>query len=102
MKEFLGQYNDQTDAPEWIIQDRKHFADTLDKDKDGVLSYEETKAWVIPNKKESETEAQHLIEGADDDADGKLSADEIVLHFNLFVGSTATDHGKTLRDHDEL
>ena len=102
MKEFLGQYNDQTDAPEWIVQDRKHFIDTLDKNKDGVLDYLEVKAWVLPKREESRSEAKHLIDGADDDGDIKLSADEMVLHFNLFVGSMATNHGKTLKQHDEF
>eukprot|EP00794_Sanderia_malayensis_P015719 gene15719-17304_t len=102
LKEFLGQYNDENEAPDWVVQDRKHFRDTLDKNKDGFLDYEEVKAWVVPNKKESQKEAAHLIDSADDDADGKLTADEIVLHINLFVGSTATDHGKTLSRHDEF
>jgi len=102
MKEFLGQYNDQTDAPEWIIEDRKHFIETLDHNKDGILDYVEVKAWVLPKREESRSEAKHLIDGADDDGDKKLSADEMVLHFNLFVGSMATNHGKTLNQHDEF
>ena len=101
-KEFLGQYNDKTDAPEWIIEDRKHFIETLDKNKDLVLDYAEVKAWVLPKRDESRKEANHLIDGADDNGNGKLSADEMVLHFNLFVGSMATDHGKTLKNHDEF
>jgi hypothetical protein len=49
-------------------------------------------------------ETKHLIDGSDDDADGSLSLDEILLHWDLFVGSKATDHGETLRKmkHDEF
>ena len=104
MAEFLGQYSDDEDSepPDWVLDDRKHFAETLDKDKSGELERDEIRDWIIPDLKESKKETAHLIDGADDDGDGKLTSDEIVLHFSLFVGSTVTDHGKTLKRHDEF
>lgn len=34
--------------------------------------------------------------------DGKLSKDEILEHYDLFVGSQATDFGEALTRHDEF
>ena len=98
-EEFLGQYVDETgNPPEWVLDDRKHFKDKLDLDKSGVLERNEMRAWVLPNRDEVIKETKHLIASADDSEDGSLSFDEAVDHFQLFVGSTATDHGQALRD----
>lgn len=32
--------------------------------------------------------------------DGKLSAEEIIAHYDTFVGSQATDYGEQLQKHD--
>lgn len=56
------------------------------------------KVWVLPDRDDVIKETKHLIASADDSEDGKLSFDEIVDHFQLFVGSTATDHGQALRE----
>lgn len=100
MDEFLGQYvdDDKDEPPSWIIDDRKHFADQLDHDKSGLLERAEMRAWVLPNKNDTIVEANHLIKDADDSGDGKLSTKEILDHYHLFVGSTATDHGRALRE----
>ena len=86
------------DALDWVIQDRKHFAEKLDKNKSGVLEWDEVKEWVLPDKNEAKDEAKHLIDNTDDNGDGKLELREILRHYNTFVGSTATNHGKALRD----
>ena len=103
MAEFLGQYNED-DTPQWVIRQRKEFASQFDKDASGKLDREEIKAWVLPEKGESLDEAMHLIDGSDENADGSLSVDEMLLHWDLFVGSKVTDHGQTLRQmkHDEF
>lgn len=100
LDEFLGQYvdDDKDEPPSWIIDDRKHFADQLDHDKSGLLERAEMRAWVLPNKNDTIVEANHLIKDADDSGDGKLSTKEILDHYHLFVGSTATDHGRALRE----
>ncbi|XP_066928056.1 calumenin-A-like [Clytia hemisphaerica] len=98
-EEFLGQYvDDANNPPDWVLEDRKHFRDKLDKNKNGMLEREEMKAWVLPNRDDTLKETKHLIADADDNEDGRLSFDEVVDHFQTFVGSTATDHGQALRD----
>ncbi|EDO34762.1 predicted protein [Nematostella vectensis] len=102
VEEFLGQYGDE--VPGWVEKEREDFAKQFDKNKDGKLDREEVRAWVLPEKGESLDEAKHLIDGSDENADGDLQLDEILLHWDLFVGSKATDHGETLRKmkHDEF
>jgi len=52
----------------------------------------------------AESEASHLIISADNDKDGKLSVEEIVTNYDVFVGSEATSFGEQLKTHltDEL
>ena len=101
--EFLGQYGDGQ-RPDWVEHEREHFAKTFDLNGNGKLERNEIHKWVIPSRGESREEAEHLMEGTDEDANGLLSVDEIILHFDLFVGSRATDHGETLKrmKHDEF
>ena len=73
-----------------------------DLDRDGQLNKEEIRKWVLPDNTEAaKEEAQHLIDRADDDKDGKLSLDEILEHHDDFVGSQATNYGAYLPK-DEL
>ena len=59
--------------------------------------------WIIPSDFDhSEAEANHLIYEADEDQDGKLTKDEILDKYDLFVGSQATDFGEALARHDEF
>ena len=90
--------------PGWVARERVDFAKQFDKDKDGKLNREEVRNWVLPEKSDTLDEAKHLIDGSDENADGSLSLDEIILHYDLFVGSRATDHGQTLKkmNHDEF
>ena len=46
----------------------------------------------------AEDEAEHLLEETDQDGDGKLSREEILEQFELWVGSAATDYGLQLSD----
>ena len=103
IKEFLGQYG-ENQGPEWVQKERENFARTFDTNGNGKLEFDEIHKWVIPMRGESREEAEHLMEGTDEDADGYLSVDEIILHYDLFVGSKATDHGETLKRmrHDEF
>ncbi|KXJ19691.1 calumenin-B [Exaiptasia diaphana] len=97
IKEFLGQYGDVEKTPGWVEREREEFARQFDKNKDGKLNREEVRDWALPQRGESLDEAKHLIDGSDDDADGILSLEEILIHWEMFVGSKATDHGETLR-----
>lgn len=80
------------------MDDRKHFKEKLDHNKNGILDHDEVKKWVLPNRQDTLDEAKHLISSSDDDENGSLSYEEILDHYSLFVGSTATDHGKALRE----
>lgn len=57
-------------------------------------------------RESAENEADHLIDSSDIDKDGKLTFEEIVDHYDIFVGSEATDFGEQLHNYhkysDEL
>lgn len=51
---------------------------------------------VLLRSEIAEEEVSHLFASADDDHDDLLSYEEIVLHYEVFVGSEATDYGSDL------
>ena len=60
------------------------------------------KGWIIPaDYDHAEAEAKHLFE-SDENNDEKLTKDEILDKYDLFVGSQATDFGEALNQHDEF
>jgi Ca2+-binding EF-hand superfamily protein len=87
--------------PDWVKSEREMFQKHRDKDGDGKLNKEEMREWITPTGFDhAEAEANHLTHLADDDKDGKLSKDEILNHYDVFVGSQATDYGDQLHKHD--
>lgn len=63
----------------------------------------QVKTWIIPaDFDHAEAESRHLIYEADTDADHKLTKDEILEKYDIFVGSQATDFGEALTRHDEF
>nr|CDS20243.1 calumenin [Echinococcus granulosus] len=89
--------------PEWVKTEQQQFRETRDKNKDGYLDREEIHAWLFPADYDHiESELKHLMSETDDDQDGKLSKDEILSHYHVFIGSQATDFGQALYSHDEL
>ncbi|KAL1114827.1 hypothetical protein AAG570_007651, partial [Ranatra chinensis] len=107
LKEFIGDMYVSTEEgeeePEWVQNEKQHFAAYRDKDGDGYMNEEEVKDWVLPpDFDHAEAEARHLIYESDRDADQKLSRDEILAKYDLFVGSQATDFGEGLLRHDEF
>jgi hypothetical protein len=63
----------------------------------------QVKNWIIPpDFDHAEAEARHLIYESDVDADNKLTKEEILTKYDLFVGSQATDFGEALARHDEF
>ncbi|KDR16997.1 calumenin [Zootermopsis nevadensis] len=89
--------------PDWVKNEREQFSQYRDKDGDGFMDKEEVKNWIIPpDFDHSEAEALHLIYESDVDADHKLSKEEILAKYDLFVGSQATDFGEALARHDEF
>jgi len=91
----------QKDEPDWVKFERETFKTHRDKNGDGKLDNDELKEWIMPTGFDhAEAEAKHLIQMADDNKDRQLSKDEILNHYDVFVGSQATDYGEQLQKHD--
>lgn len=90
------------EEPEWVRSERTHFKNDRDLNQDGYLDRAEVKEWLSPAH--THTEAQQLIQEADQDDDGKLSKQEVLDSYDLFVSSEATEYGEALTpiNHDEL
>ncbi|KAG8182179.1 hypothetical protein JTE90_017130 [Oedothorax gibbosus] len=105
LEEYIGDMysGNEEDEPEWVKTERESFAAYRDKNNDGFMDKEEVKEWIIPEDfNHSESEALHLIHEADENKDYKLSKDEILNNYDVFVGSQATDFGSALTRHDEF
>jgi len=106
LAEYIGDmYRGQggEDEPDWVKNEREQFANYRDKNHDGQMDPEEVKQWIIPpDFDHAEAEAKHLVLEADADDDGRLTKEEIMSKYDLFVGSQATDFGEALTRHDEF
>lgn len=99
---YRGSDNEE-EEPEWVKNEREQFSSYRDKDNDGFMDADEVKNWIIPEDFDhAEAEARHLIYEADSDTDQKLTKQEILNKYDLFVGSQATDFGEALARHDEF
>lgn len=99
VEEYIGDMyratDDEADEPDWVKHERETFKTFRDKDGDGSLNNDEVKDWIIPQDFDhAEAESKHLIYEADSDSDEKLTKEEILLKYDVFVGSQATDFGK--------
>ncbi|XP_032655477.1 reticulocalbin-1 [Chelonoidis abingdonii] len=90
--------------PDWVITEREQFSDFRDINKDGKLDKEEIRHWILPQDYDhAQAEARHLVYESDVDKDQKLTKEEILENWNMFVGSQATNYGEDLtKNHDEL
>ncbi|XP_010011520.1 PREDICTED: reticulocalbin-1-like [Nestor notabilis] len=90
--------------PDWVITEREQFADFRDINKDGKMDKEEIQQWILPQDYDHAlAEARHLVYESDVDKDQKLTKEEVLDNWNMFVGSQATNYGEDLtRNHDEL
>ena len=108
LQEYIGDmYSPETEGdaqePDWVKEEREQFKAHRDKDKDGFLNLEEVKEWILPaDFDHSEAESKHLINEADVDHDGRLTKQEVLDKYDLFVGSQATDFGEAISRHDEF
>ncbi|XP_068959461.1 reticulocalbin-3 isoform X1 [Petaurus breviceps papuanus] len=92
------------EEPAWVQTERQQFRDFRDLNGDGHLDGREIGHWVLPPAQDQPlVEANHLLQESDTDKDGRLSKQEILGNWNMFVGSQATNYGEDLtRHHDEL
>ncbi|XP_012279956.1 calumenin [Orussus abietinus] len=105
LSEYIGDMykGGEEEEPEWVKNEKEQFSSYRDKDGDGFLNNEEVKNWIIPvDFDHAEAESRHLIFEADMDADQKLTKEEILEKYDIFVGSQATDFGEALARHDEF
>ncbi|KAF8774001.1 Calumenin like protein [Argiope bruennichi] len=105
LQEYIGDMysGGEEDEPEWVKNERDQFKTYRDKNNDGYMDKDEVKEWILPSDyNHSEAESLHLIHEADDNKDSKLSKEEILDNYDLFVGSQATDFGEALTRHDEF
>lgn len=67
LQEFLGDTFEQPNS-EWYATEKSRFTDEYDLNRDGFLSGEELKHWLVPDLLDTaKQEAQHLIKTADED-----------------------------------
>lgn len=91
------------EEPEWVLHEREVFAQYRDTNNDGFLDRDEVREWITPKDFDhAEAESKHLVYEADKDGDEKLTKEEILEKYDLFVGSQATDFGEALTRHDEF
>ncbi|KAL6260126.1 hypothetical protein P5V15_007663 [Pogonomyrmex californicus] len=106
LAEYIGDIyrgEEGEEEPEWVKNEKEQFSSYRDKDGDGFLNADEVKTWIIPAEFDhAEAESRHLIYEADTDADHKLTKNEILEKYDIFVGSQATDFGEALARHDEF
>jgi Ca2+-binding EF-hand superfamily protein len=95
--------NEDEEEPEWLKIEIEHFRTIRDKDGDGFLNHDEVRDWLLPVEYDHiEAEAQHLVSECDTDDDAKLSYDEVLKKYDVFITSQATNWGEALSYHDEL
>ncbi|XP_078093363.1 reticulocalbin-1-like [Mustelus asterias] len=107
VKEYISDMYTPEDGepePDWVRNEKEQFRDFRDTDKDGKLDRSEIERWILPaDYDHAESEAKHLIHESDKDQDDKLTKQEILDNWNMFVGSQVTNYGEDLtRKHDEL
>lgn len=107
LEEYIGDMFSPEEGeaePGWITTEKQQFMEFRDVNKDGVLDASEIAQWILPGEMDhAENEAKHLIHETDTDKDEKITKEEILVNWNMFVGSQATNFGEDLtRRHDEL
>ncbi|ELK37544.1 Reticulocalbin-1 [Myotis davidii] len=90
--------------PDWVLSEREQFTEFRDLNKDGKLDKDEIRHWILPQDYDhAQAEARHLVYESDKNRDEKLTKEEILENWNMFVGSQATNYGEDLtKNHDEL
>ncbi|XP_033117476.1 calumenin-B-like isoform X2 [Anneissia japonica] len=106
LEEYIGDMfipENGEEEPDWVKTEREQFGQYRDKNSDGVMDRKEVGDWIMPRDYDHAlAEARHLIHESDKDGDKKLTKQEIIDQYDLFVGSQVTDFGEALVKHDEF
>ncbi|XP_071954966.1 calumenin-like isoform X2 [Antedon mediterranea] len=106
LEEYIGDMfvsQNGEDEPDWVKTEREQFGEYRDKNNDGIMDRAEVGDWIMPRDYDhAEAEARHLVHESDKDNDKKLTKQEIMDQYDLFVGSQVTDFGEALIKHDEF
>jgi len=87
----------------YMEDQNKRFEKEQDTNKDGWMDESEVRAWLIPDTQKKITdEVAHLLKESDVDQDGKISKEEMLNKYELFVGSQAAVYTDMFQGHDEL
>lgn len=102
LNEYIGDLWPEEDRegeePEWVKTERVQFTDYRDKNKDSRMDKSEVADWILPPDYDHiSSEVKHLVAEADENKDGKITKEEMLDKYNLFVGSQATDFGEALK-----
>ncbi len=65
MEEEESDYEEFEEDMEWLEEEKEEFKLSRDADGDGLLNFEEIRDWIMPEDKEAEHEATHLLDSAD-------------------------------------
>ncbi|KAI1293621.1 Calumenin-A [Halotydeus destructor] len=88
LDEYIAHMSDVTEETDkvegWQEEQQSQFASYLDKNKDGVLSNEELRDWLIPPFDRHEAEAYRLIQVGDSNDDRQLSKAEVLEKFHEY------------------
>lgn len=102
LDEYLGELKGHHNE-EWAATEKNRFRMDFDSDNNGYLDREEMLQWLVPNNEEvAKEEAQHLLQAADKNYDGKLSKTEILERQDMFVPSKPSVYGHNIHDPDEF
>ncbi|XP_070550398.1 calumenin-B-like isoform X2 [Ptychodera flava] len=107
LEEYIGDLypegEDDGEPPEWVKTEREQFSRFRDQDQDGKMNKREVQDWILPQDYDhAAAEAKHLMYESDEDKDDKLTKEEVLAKYDVFVGSQATDFGEALIRHDEF
>ncbi|XP_067830613.1 reticulocalbin-3 isoform X2 [Heptranchias perlo] len=91
LKEYIGDMYSPEDGqpePDWVKNEMEQFKEHRDINKDGKMDHSEVEHWILPGDYDhAVSEAKHLIHESDRNEDNKLTKQEILDNWNMFVGS---------------
>merc|ERR1712178_553513 len=105
LEEYQNDYKkpEHKDVGHLDVNEEADVFKALDLNNNNYLDGDELSLWIQADNGEiAVDEAEHLMETADSDEDGKLSMQEVIDAVDDFIESDATEYGNMLRFHDEL